>query len=97
MGSEKSIEESIDEAEWGWLKPHADRGGLIVVHPEIRLGEAACRIAMDDKETVQKWIEDHKIFKPDQSQIDQWAQVPTKKFLCVIVDPFVLAQEVLLN
>jgi hypothetical protein len=91
------LEQAIDEAEWSWLEPHAKRGSLILIHPEIKLLEAARKIALDDKDAVQKWIKERKLTKPDQSQIDLWSKTPTKKFMCVVVEPFVVAQEILLN
>jgi len=96
-GKPLPLEQSIDEAEWSWLEPHARRGALIIITYEIKLLEAAGRIARDEKEVIQDWIKARKLMKPDSTQIETWSKTPTKKFLCVVVDPFVIAQEVLLN
>jgi hypothetical protein len=58
---------------------------------------AARAISKDDKEQVQAWVSAGKLTKPTQLQIEAWTKTPTKKFLTLIVQPYVLAQEHLQN
>jgi len=84
---------SVDEAEWQWLKPHLERGSLITVAAVLDLAEAAERIAADDAAQVGAWIGSNKVGKPTAEQIAAWDKTPKKKFLMLIISPYVLIQE----
>ena len=47
---------TIDETEWSWLKPHLERGGLVLIDDSLDLAEAAISIAADDTATIEQWI-----------------------------------------
>lgn len=97
MTDNKTREElalNIDEAQWQWLKPHLERGGLITVSAELDLAEAGERIAADDSDAVSAWISAGKVGKPTGDEIGKWDCLPEKKFLTLIVSPFVLIQEI---
>ena len=87
------LAEAIDEAEWNWLMPHARRGSLIVVHPQLNLLDVGVAIANDDTACVQRWIEEDLIRKPSQLQLSDWNMDQTKRFTALIVQPYVLVQE----
>jgi hypothetical protein len=91
------LKESLDESEWSWLAPHLARDSVILVAPELDLLAVAEKVARDDKTQVGEWIQGGKLTKPTRSQIEEWTRTPTKKFLTVIVQPYVLAQEHLLH
>jgi hypothetical protein len=84
---------SIDEAEWSWLRAHLERGGLVLVDDSIDLAEAGIRVAHDDTDAIQEWINRGKIGKPSQTQIQHWDDEKQKKFSMLIVSPYVLIQE----
>lgn len=97
MTTVKSKEElalNIDEAEWQWLKPHLERGALITVAASLDLAEAGERIALDDTASVAAWIDSARIGKPTAAEIEQWNGEPEKKFLVLIISPYVLIQEI---
>lgn len=85
---------NIDEAEWSWLKPHLDRDALITVASVLDLAEAGERIAANDSHTVSAWITAAKVGKPTDEEIKKWNDEPGKKFLILIVSPYVLIQEI---
>jgi hypothetical protein len=85
---------NVDEAEWSWLKPHLDRDGLITVATVLDLAEAGERIAENDSQTVSAWITAAKVGKPTEEEIEKWNKDPHKKFLTLIVSPYVLIQEI---
>jgi hypothetical protein len=85
---------SVDVAEWQWLKPHMERGSLIIVSEELELAEAAFRVATDDAAIVQAWIQAGKIGKPQDDDIEGWNAVPTKRFKMLIISPYILIQAV---
>jgi hypothetical protein len=93
----KQLEETLDEAPWSWLRPHASRDGVILVQPGLDLLEAAVAVARNDGARVSAWIGEGKLVKPTADQLSAWEKTPERKFLCVVVQPYVLAQEHLLN
>lgn len=97
MTASKSKEElalTIDEAEWQWLKPHLERGALVTVTASLDLAETGERIALDDTVCVAAWINAGMIGKPTAAEITQWEREPQKRFLTLIISPYVLIQEI---
>lgn len=88
------LQESIDEAEWKWLEPHALRDSVVVVAPELSLVDVGYAIANDETLSVQHWIEEALIHKPSARQIQVWTDDQAKRFNALIVQPFVLVQEI---
>jgi len=88
----EQLKATLDEAEWSWLAPHLKRDGLILVSVDLDLLEAAEAIARDDKAKVQQWLASGKLGKPSSAQVSTWDATPAKKFLVVVVQPYVLAQ-----
>ena len=84
---------TIDETEWNWLRPHLERGGLILVNDSLYLAEAALKVSQDDAATIEQWIKAGKIGKPSETQILHWNEEKQKKFSMLIVSPYVLIQE----
>jgi len=90
--TEKNLADEIESVEWHWLRPHLERGALIVVAPEFDLAEAAARISADDSTHVGAWIADGQLAKPTHTQIASWEKDPTRTFRMLIVQPYVLIQ-----
>lgn len=86
--------ESLDEAEWNWLQPHAERDFVIIVSLDLSLVDVGEAIATDNTQRVQRWIEEALIQKPSPAQIADWNQNRDKRFNALIVQPYVLAQEI---
>lgn len=84
---------TVDEAEWKWLSPHAQRHSLIVVAPELDLVEVGVAIASDNVSSVEHWIDEQLLYKPSALQIETWNDNPTQRFNALIVQPYVLIQE----
>lgn len=91
--SKEELALSIDEAIWGDLRAHIERGGLILVDDNLDLADTALRVASDDVETIQRWVENGMIGKPSDSKIRSWDEDKQKKFAMLIVSPYVLIQE----
>lgn len=91
------LHRTFDEAEWAWLKPHAERGALILVSNRLDLFDAAEKVAEDDAAVVEGWMQQGLIAKPTAEQIEAWDQDPGKRFLSLVVQPYVLAQEARLH
>lgn len=91
--SREELAATIDEAQWQWLKPHLERGALITVAASLELAEVGERIAADDTERVTAWIAAGAVGKPTAAQVADWDREPARKFLLLIVSPYVLMQE----
>ncbi len=86
------LAESLDEAEWNWLIPHAQRDALLVVVSELDLLDVGVAIASDDVPSVQRWIGEQFIYKPTPIQLTDWNGDRAKRFKTLIVQPYVLVQ-----
>lgn len=87
------LKQSLDEAQWDWLMPHADRDAVIVVADGLDLVDVGFAIVNDQVAPVQRWIEASLIYKPSIEQKALWNQDQTKRFTALIVQPYVLVQE----
>lgn len=84
---------AIDEAEWGSLRAHLERGGLILVDDSLDLADTALKVASDDIDIIQNLVASGMISKPSESKIRTWDDNKLKKFAMLIVSPYVLFQE----
>lgn len=89
------LKRTLDEAEWSWLKPHAERDAVILVAAGLDLLEVARAVAGNDSSKVQRWMEKGQLSKPTLDQMSVWDRAPERRFLSVVVQPFVLIQELL--
>ena len=86
------LAETLDEAEWEWLMPHAKRDAIVIVAPELNLLDVGVAIASDDKASVESWINQQQLSKPSPEQLSDWGNEPTRRFKALIVQPYVLVQ-----
>ena len=84
---------TVDEAEWGWLRAHLERGGLIIVALDLDIVDVGLTIAADDSGVISGWIAEGKLAKPSAGEIAAWDDTRSKRFLSLIVSPYVLIQE----
>jgi hypothetical protein len=88
------LAEALDEAEWQWLQPHVERDVVILVSPKLDLVNVAEVIANDQVAVVQDWIAQQLIYKPSPALVEEWNQTPERRFKAVIVQPYVLLQDI---
>ncbi|MBW4466735.1 MAG: DUF2288 domain-containing protein [Pegethrix bostrychoides GSE-TBD4-15B] len=86
------LAETLDEAEWEWLMPHAKRDAIVMVASELDLLDVGVAIANDDKASVEGWIGQQQLYKPSPEQLSDWGSDPTRRFKALIVQPYVLVQ-----
>jgi hypothetical protein len=89
----QELAEMVGPAEWRWLSPHANKGSVVVVNPALDLVEVGFAIATDDVSTVDRWISEALLTKPTPDQLIDWNQTQNRQFTSLIVQPFVLVQE----
>ena len=88
------LAEILDEAEWDWLIPHVQRDVVVVVAQGLDLLDVGVAIASDNVSSVQFWIGEQLIAKPSPAQMQAWNADRNKKFQALIVQPYVLVQEI---
>lgn len=93
----EELGKSLDEAEWSWLVPHHKRGALIWVSQELDLLIVGECVASDAKADVESWLKQGLLSRPSAAQVEAWEKSPQRKFLSLIVQPWVLVQERLLH
>jgi hypothetical protein len=86
------LAEMVDEAELSWLLPHAQRGALVAVNPNLDLVDVGVAIANDNVASVQNWIDEQLIFKISVDQLIERGG-DRGRFTALIVQPYVLMQE----
>jgi hypothetical protein len=89
----EELAQSLDEAEWDWLIPHAKRDAIIVVSQGLDLLDVGVAIANNNVSLIQSWIDNQAIHKPSPSQLAYWNDHPSTRFNALIVQPFVAIQE----
>lgn len=87
------LAESLDEAAWEWLIPHAKRDAVVIVSLELDLLDVGVAIANDNTSRVGRWIDEQLLTKPSPLQMGEWNNNPDKRFNTLIVQPYVLVQE----
>jgi hypothetical protein len=90
---QEELAAKIDPVEWIMLRPHLERGGVIVVDGLLDLAEVGSGIAADEVKKIERWIASGLLGKPTAQQIERWDAQKGKSFLCLIVSPYVLVQE----
>lgn len=89
----EKLEQECLEATWSSLRPHVKMGRVLWVAHGLSLAEVGEALAQDDKAAVADWIASSALVKPSEEQWTPWDQEPHKLFWMVIVQPFVLIQE----
>jgi hypothetical protein len=89
----EKLQQNLDEAEWEWLIPHVQKDGVIVVARNLDLLDVGEAIAGDNIPSVQRWIDEQLLAKPTIDQVGEWNLNRTKRFNALIVEPYVLIQE----
>lgn len=84
----------MGEAEWDWLAPHAERDALVMVSSQLDLLDVGVAIASDNTTHVQHWIDERLLVKPTRDQLHVWSKSPGKRFNALILQPYVLIQDV---
>lgn len=86
------LAEEMANVNWTDLMPHAKRDALIVVKEVLNLLDVGVAIAKNEVVSVQYWISEGMIHKPNSEELTEWNSDPSKEFTTLIVQPFVLIQ-----
>ena len=87
------LTENLGAAAWESLKPLLNYQSVVVVMNELDLLDVGEAIALDNTQLVSRWLNEKMIYKPIEEQLISWNETPEKQFNALIVQPFVLVQE----
>jgi hypothetical protein len=94
MQNAEELERQVDVALWEWLKPHHERGSLIVVAGGLSLAEVGERLAADDTACVSSWLVAGQIGRPSADQCACWDKNPSRRFAMLVISPYILIQSI---
>ena len=89
----KLNEDQVGAVQWKELAPQLVRDSIILVATDLDISLVSEKVAKDDKDQIESWIAEGLMSKPTIDQIQEW-QTSNPKFICSIVQPFVLVQMV---
>jgi hypothetical protein len=92
-GLREKLKSELMDGTWDDLKDHAERGAVFVVSQDLDLLHVAEKVATDDASAVGAWIEGGSLIRPSEEQLKSWESVPSKSFRFIILQPYVLIQE----
>ena len=78
--------------QWEWLKPHVQRDAVVIVNEQLTLPDVGVAIATNNTQSVERWISEQLIVKPNAEQLTIWSS-ENQRFNSLIVQPFVLIQQ----
>lgn len=92
----QELKAQVMACSWPELAPHFARGGLLLLSPGLDLLEAAKVIAGDDASALQGLLDSNGLTKLDDEQArDFESRKGSIRFQFLILQPYVLAQEIL--
>ena len=91
MSIKEKLESDLASAKWSEIKPHHQRGAVILVSPEQSLVSVGVAFHEDHKEQVEEWLSKGTITKCSESQAQTYDETdPEPSFEYLILQPFVL-------
>ncbi len=91
----ESFKRDLAEVCWRELKIHLQRDAIITVSTALDIITVAEAVANDNKDAVEGWIENNQLGKPSEDQLKSWEENQEKSFKMLIIQPFILIQDVL--
>lgn len=93
MDLREKLREDVLPCHWEELAEHHERGGLLLVRPDLDLLDAAVALATDRADRVEVWLTVGRLGRPTEAMVGSiMARKP--RFQFVIVQPWVVAQEI---
>lgn len=89
----RTAERSLGPVHFSDLRAHLARGAVFVVAPSLALLEVADALARDDRVRVAAWLEAGLLARPSAADVARWEAISGDIAVTVVVQPFVLLQE----
>lgn len=72
---------------------HLSRDAVFIVAATLSLVECGVAVATDDVARVEAWVGSGELRKPSQAERDSWPTETARRWMAIIVRPFVLVQD----
>lgn len=89
----KKLEAELETVAWDALESHIKREALIMVDTSLDLLDVGEKVAKDETQYIQAWMNEGKIIKMTEDLAKEYQSQEGGKFLFIILQPFVFAQE----
>lgn len=89
------LRSEVHSVAWPALEVFAGKGTLLRVATSLDIVEVGARMAEDDRPQVEEWLLAGLLDRPDAELLARWRSEPQTTFAFLIVQPYVLAQEML--
>jgi hypothetical protein len=90
----EQFKKDLAEVTWRDLRVHLQREAIITVDAGLDLIVVAAAVAGDVSQQVQQWLEQGQLGKPSEEQLENWEREQDTLFRLLIVQPFILVQDV---
>ena len=87
------LEQTIGPVFYADFALHLAHDAVFVVAPSVSLLDCAVAVATDDVEKVERWVASGELRKPSRAERDAWPGNEGRRWLTVVVSPFVLVQD----
>lgn len=89
----RSFEASAGPVYGSDLGAHLARAAVLVVAPTLSILDCAVALARDDAAAVHAWITSGALRRASDDEAREWPLDPTRRWVALIVRPFVLVQD----
>ncbi|HEU4409186.1 MAG TPA: DUF2288 family protein [Polyangiaceae bacterium] len=90
---EAKLEQSAGLVVYSDLAAHLGRDAVFVVARSLSLVACGVAVATDDVERVEGWVQSGELRKPSRAERAAWPNDAGRRWLAVVVQPFVLVQD----
>jgi hypothetical protein len=88
-----TLKKEILQGLWVDLRDHAERGAIFMIPPDLILSDVGLALAQDNTVQIEGWIKAGELSRPTPAQIKKWDLTPERQFQFLIIQPYVLIQE----
>ena len=90
----ENFQRDLAEVCWRDLRIHTQRDAIVLVSQELDLIPVAVAVAEDRLDQVEAWVAQGQLGKPTAEQLGCWENDLDKPFRVLIVQPFILVQDI---
>jgi hypothetical protein len=85
------LKTEVQSVEWEAIEPHQKREAVFLCAPEQDILDVGASIALDEIDHVKELMSQNKLYKITDEIAGDYSK--SKKFLFIIIQPFVIVQE----
>lgn len=94
MPTQDEIKARIRIEPWSEIRSQLKNEKLFNLNYQANFLQVALALAEDDEQTLRHYLTNGALRRPPQAQVDKWDKTPDKSFQLVIVEGYILFQEI---